>query len=410
VAVAPRARLVGHPYRELMALPAVRRFMAGFFATSIGDGIALVSVPWAALELAPPGRGALAVALATFASFVSGLPIPLLVARRPLSSRTILLVDCAWRGGLFALIGVLEIAHALDLALLVSLLAAASLTRTLAIGARRLLLASLVPAERRLAASSAYGIAFMLGTTVVGGAVAGAVVPHGGLGAAFLLDAGSFLVFAASLGGGGSWAAGAAPRRGSERVGAAVVRLLAVAGFVSLLDGVVEVAVPVFVRFDVGGGAGLYGAVFTGFGVGSLAGTLVLGSLRRRVPLGPVTLLTALGWGAATVAFGLTREEAGLLAAALVVGVCWGPFGAAMLAAIQEASAPGALPRAMNAWATVQTGAMPVGLAIGGPLVAATGPRAAIVGAGAAAAAVSAVSLAAVRRPRRRRTHMVPPR
>ena len=402
MAVAPPARLVGHPYRELLALPPVRRFMLGFFATSIGDGIALVSVPWAALELAPPGRGAVAVALATFASFVSGLPLSLLLARRPLSTRTILLVDCVWRGGLFALIGVLEIAHALDLTLLIALLAAASLTRTLAIAARRLLLASLVPPERRLAASSAYGVTFMLGTTVLGGAVAGAVVPHGGLGAAFLLDTGSFLVFMASLGRGGALAAGAEPQRGSGRVGSAAVRLLAIAGFVALLDGVVEVALPVFVRFAVGGGAGLYGAVFAGFGVGSLAGTLVLGSLRRRVPLGPVVLLAALGWGAATVAFGLTGGAAGLLATAVVIGVFWGPFGAAMLAAIQEASAPEALPRAMNAWAAVQTAGMPVGLAIGGPLVAATGPRAVIVGAGAAAATVAGVALAAVRRPRRR--------
>jgi len=402
VAVAPPARLPVHPYRELLALPPVRRFMAGFFTTSIGDGIALVCVPWAALELAPPGRGALAVALATFATFVSGLPVPWLVARRPLSTRTILLVDCAWRGGFFALIGALEIAHALGLALLVVLLAAASLTRTLAISARRLLLASLVPSEQRLAASSAYGVAFMLGTTVVGGAVAGAVVPHGGLGPAFLLDAGSFLVFGASLGGAGGWAAGPAPERVAGRLGAAVLRLLAVAAFVSLLDGVVEVAAPVFVRFDIGGGAGLYGAVVTGYGVGSLAGTLTLGSLRRRVPLLPVTFLAALGWGAATVVFGLTGEKAALLATALVVGAFWGPFGAAMLAALQEASAPEALPRAMNAWAAVQTAAVPLGLAIGGPLVAATSPRATIVGAGAAAAAVSAVSLAALRRPRRR--------
>ena len=398
MAVAP-AGLVAQPYRELLALPAVRRFMGGFFATTIGDGIALVTVPWAALELAPHGRGALAVALATFATLVPGLPVSLLLGRRPLSTRTILLVDCMWRGGLFALIGVLALAHALGLALLVALLAAASLTRTVAVGSRRLLLASLTPPERRLAASSAYGFVFMLGTTVVGGAVAGAVVPHGGVGAAFLLDAGSFLVFAATLGDAGVSAAAAAPQRGAARVGAAVVRLLAVIGFVTLLDGVIEVAVPVFVRFDIGGGAGLYGAVVAGYGVGSLAATLALGSVRRRVALLPITFLAALGWGAATVAFGLTSGEAGVLATALVIGACWGPFGAATLAAIQEAAAPEALPRAMNAWATVQTGAMPVGLAIGGPLVAATGPRATIVGAGVAAAVVCAVSLAAVRRP-----------
>lgn len=399
MAVAPPAGLAAHPYRQLLALPAVRRFIAGFFATSIGDGIALVTVPWAALELAPHGRGALAVALATFATFVSGLPVSLLVARRPLPARTILLVDCAWRGGLFALIGVLALAHALDLALLVALLAAASLTRTAAVGARRLLLASLAPPEQRLAASSAYGFVFMLGTTVVGGAVAGAVVPHGGVGAAFVLDAGSFLVFAAALGGAGLSAAGAAPQHASGRVGAAVVQLLAVVGFVTLLDGVIEVAVPVFVRFTVGGGAGLYGAVFAGYGVGSLGATLALGSLRRRVPLFPVTFLAALGWGVATVAFGLVSGEAGVLAIALVIGACWGPFGAATLAAIQEAAPPEALPRAMNAWAAVQTGAVPLGLAIGGPLVAATSPRATIVGAGAAGAAVCAAALVAFRRP-----------
>jgi MFS family permease len=402
VAVAPPAQLAAHPYRELLALPAVRRFIAGFFATSIGDGIALVTVPWAALELAPHGRGALAVALATFATFVSGLPVSLLVGRRPLSTRTILLVDCAWRGGLFALIGALALAHALNLALLVALLAAASLTRTVAVGARRVLLVSLAPPEQRLAASAAYGFVFMLGTTVVGGAVAGAVVPHGGVGAAFVLDAGSFLVFAASLGGGVGVSAAAAPRHRAGRVGVVVVRLLAVAGFVTLLDGVIEVAVPVFVRFAVGGGAGLYGAVFACYGIGSLTATFALGGLRRRVPLLPVTFLTALGWGAATVAFGLTSGEAGVLTIALVIGACWGPFGAATLAAIQEAAPPEALARSMNAWAAVQTGAMPLGLAIGGPLVAATSPRATIVGAGAAGAAVCAAALVAAVRPRRR--------
>jgi len=88
-----------------------------------------------------------------------------------------------------------------------------------------------------------------------------------------------------------------------------------------------------------------------------------------------------------------------VLATAVVIGICWGPFGAATLAAIQEAAAPEALPKAMNAWATVQTGAMPVGLAIGGPLVAATSPRATIIGAGVAAALVCAASLVAFRRP-----------
>ena len=90
------------------------------------------------------------------------------------------------------------------------------------------------------------------------------------------------------------------------------------------------------------------------------------------------------------------------MATALVIGACWGPFNAAILAAIQEAAPPEALPRAMNAWAAVQTGAVPLGLAIGGPLVAATSPRATIVGAGAAATAVCAASLAAAARPRRR--------
>ena len=56
----------------------------------------------------------------------------------------------------------------------------------------------------------------------------------------------------------------------------------------------------------------------------------------------------------------------------------------------------------MNAWAAVQTGAVPLGLAIGGPLVAATGARATIVGAGAAGMAVCAAALVAAGRPRRR--------
>src|SRR5207244_9201847 len=64
------------------------------------------------------------------------------------------------------------------------------------------------------------------------------------------------------------------PRR--QEVVALRDRLLAIAGFVSLLDGIVEVALPVFVRFDVGGGADLFGGDVIECGAESTARLLVV--------------------------------------------------------------------------------------------------------------------------------------
>src|SRR5205823_6832166 len=99
---------------------------------------------------------ALAVAAAGTAAFLPGIPVSLIAGLRrwALRSRGIILFDSVLRGALFALIGVLAVAHELTLWPYIAILAVSSLTRTLSAGARRNLIHELIRPEQRLAANS----------------------------------------------------------------------------------------------------------------------------------------------------------------------------------------------------------------------------------------------------------------
>jgi valyl-tRNA synthetase len=86
---------------------------------------------------------------------------------------------------------------ALTLPLLVALLPASAVFRTLALSARRVLVASLVGPDQRLTGNSLYAVAVTLGMTVIGGATGGVIVAHAGVAAALAADASSFAAFAA---------------------------------------------------------------------------------------------------------------------------------------------------------------------------------------------------------------------
>src|SRR2546428_11855613 len=64
-----------HFYVGVLRSPHLRRLYLGLFLSSIGDGVAVVSVPWLALEVAGSVNRALAVAAAGTAAFLPGIPV-----------------------------------------------------------------------------------------------------------------------------------------------------------------------------------------------------------------------------------------------------------------------------------------------------------------------------------------------
>src|SRR5438105_15681690 len=94
--------LTEHPYVRVLAGADLRRLYLGLFLSSVGDGIAAVSVPWLALEVAGSVNRALAVGAAGTAAFLPGIPVSLIAGLRRwrLGGRRVLLIDATLRGAL----------------------------------------------------------------------------------------------------------------------------------------------------------------------------------------------------------------------------------------------------------------------------------------------------------------------
>jgi hypothetical protein len=80
-----------------------------------------------------------------------------------------------------------------------------------------------------------------------------------------------------------------------------------------------------------------------------------------------------LGWGLALVPFGLPTPLWVGLAAFTAGAVIWGPWMSLSMGVFQDATPPGALAQVLAARSSLLILAAPIGIALGGPLVAALG-------------------------------------
>ena len=150
--------------------------------------------------------------------------------------------------------------------------------------------------------------------------------------------------------------------------------LLALTFVFYLLYGPLEVALPVHVATDLHGSAALLGLYWAVFGVGAIIGELAAPFLRRW-PVWPVMTAIVLGWGLALLPLGLPVPLWAGLAAFFAGGVIFGPWMSLSMGVFQDASPPGALAQVLAARSSLLILAAPIGIALGGPLVAALGAR-----------------------------------
>ncbi|WP_328903017.1 MFS transporter [Streptomyces sp. NBC_00441] len=399
------SRLVPSAYRPLFAHARFRRLLPALAASDLGDGMSVVAVAWLAVLIAPPGRSGLVVGAAIAAYALPGVVGALLFGRwlRRLAPRRLLAADSCLRAALLGCVPLAWAAGVLHPVLYVVLLAGSSVLHAWGGAGKYALIAQMLPPERRLAANALVGSSASA-SVVIGPALAGFLAAVVGPAWIIGLDALSFAVLAVQVGRLGG-APRAAVETGPDDTGrpAAGLRLLrgqpellgvlALTWLFNFLYGPVEVALPLHVTDDLHSGASLLGLYWTLFGLGAVVGGLAAGALSR-LPLWPVTLGIVAGWGVMLVPFGLDVSAGVSLVCFGLGGMIYGPFTALSYTLFQDRTPAAWLTRVLAVRGAALLTAAPVGTALGGPLVAALGPRQVLAASGVATIALAAVAMA----------------
>jgi hypothetical protein len=253
----------------------------------------------------------------------------------------------------------------------------------------------LVPGELLVQANSLNQFVEPLGIRLLGPAAGGAFIAAFGTGTAFLITAGTFLVSALAV-----WlirtrrelptAREEASVRREVAEGFAFVRahvwlwgtLLSVALGLLLFIGPYDVLVPYIVKNELGGGADDLGYVFASGGVGAVLAAVVLG--QRGLPRKHIRFMY-LAWGTSMLAlagYGLAEELWHAMAANFVGA---GSFTAGLIvwSTLMQRLVPTELLGRVSSFDWfVSVSLIPVSFAVTGPIAAAIGPEATLIGAG----------------------------
>ncbi|MEV4412910.1 MFS transporter [Catellatospora sp. NPDC049609] len=394
-------RLVPAAYRDVLAVPAFRRLLAGETVSYLGDGLSVVAISWLAIQIAAPDRAALVVGAAVAAYTLPAALGALVLSRwlRRADARTLVTANALLRGGALGTAALLHVLGLLTPLAYVGLLAVSSLLMAWGSAGTYTLVSALVPAAHRLSANTLLGTS-QTTAIIAGPPLAGVLVAATGPATALAVDALSYLVLAAVLRG-IRVPAGATAEPDAERASGGfrilarrpdLLGLLALTAVFFFLYGPVEVALPLFIVDTLGRSADFLGAYWAVFGIGALVGGLLAGTLRRVAPW-PFTVAVIAGWGAALLPFGFTTSTWVTMAGLAVGGIIYGPFPAFNITLFQAAADPADLPAVLAARGSITVAAAPIGAALGGPLVTWLGPGGTLFASGAATLALAAAAV-----------------
>jgi MFS family permease len=299
------------PYRQVFHFPAFRTFWLGFSASVLGDALSRVALTWYvyAETGSPQALGWLAFCY-TGPVVAGGLAAGWLLDR--FGRRRVMLIDNLLRAVVMLLVPAL---YALDrLALWHIYLVAAiyGLLLMIPLAGGPALVPALVPRAHLSTANALETLSFTL-AGVVGPPLAGWLIPALGAPNLLVLDALSYLLFAAALSrlpraAEPASAAPARAARGSGGLGEAL-RLLARDPVLlsttlmfmtfNLGFGSASVWLPILAGDVLGGGPALYGTLLGCLAAGEIASALLAGGLPPRLALGALIALAQLASGAA---------------------------------------------------------------------------------------------------------------
>jgi len=361
----------------LYRYPAFGRLWLGRLVSLFGDAFALIALPWFVLQLTGSGTATAGILLTLqLPAIATSIVIGSLIDR--FQPRAIIAIDNGLRTLIIGLIPLLYWSGGLEIWLLFLLtFLAGMLVPATEVGSRSVL-PDLVDGKDLDAANMLWSFSLNL-SLVIGPAVAGVLIASFDGPFVLLIDAATFAVMA--------FAALTLPilKRSEspaqapllERLGLhqlwhmKVVRLTTLLSLVFFFSyGPLEAALPLYSDAILQTDARGYGLLWSALAVGALIGTLSSTALSRRLRLGVALPLIAFLWGASLLPMAFIDElwlACGLL---LLGGLMWGPYTPMETTLLQRNVPMEQLGRVFGARSTLLTGGSPLGLAIGGILLA----------------------------------------
>ena len=171
---------------------------SGLTISLLGDGMYTVAIAWTAYELSSAPT---ALSLVGLAAAIPQLVLVLIggVVSDRFERRRVMLAADVLRGAVVATIGVLALADVLRLWQLVALVALYGIGTAMFAPAITALVPDLVPHDRLLEANALNQVSRPLMLRFLGPALGGVLIATAGVGWAFIVDAGSFVVSIAAL-------------------------------------------------------------------------------------------------------------------------------------------------------------------------------------------------------------------
>jgi MFS family permease len=376
--------------------PVFRALWIAAFASNVGTWVQEVGAAWLMTSLTPsPAMIALVQVATTLPIFLLALVAGALAD--VLDRRRLLLLTQGWMFAASAALGVLaNLGLASPWGLLVAIFGLGVGT-ALNAPAWQAIIPELVPSGELPAALALNGVGINL-ARAAGPAMGGLVVAAAGPGAAFLLNAASFVGVLLVL---FRWRR--PPRLsvlpgerilGAVKAGLRYARhspelrsVLARSGAFALFASALWALLPVVVRFDLRRGPAAYGAALGFLGAGAVAGAIALPRLRNAWSPGRIATVAGLLFSAALLLMAVGRDFAALGAALLAGGAAWLVLLTTFHSGAQAALAPWVRGRGLSVLLFVFFGGMAGGSALWGAIASAIGPRAAVGAAGIGSAA-----------------------
>lgn len=381
------------PLRAALSFPPFATVFVGSTISALGDGMAFVAIPWLAISLAHGHHAGLLVGAAVAAYTLPGVVFALGLGRifSRWDGRLLILADAVLRSAVLGTVAAMALGSYLDPYVYVALLGVSSLLGLAATTGELTSVTELLPADQHVAGNSLLTVT-SFATTMIGPALAGALIVALGAAAVVGVDAVSYLALIAAAAVSRRLqppaAASGPPQsmlsslRGLVRQPSVLgISVLCVAFF--LLYGPVEVALPLYVSETLHSTATVLGGYWAAFAVGATLGALGASAVER-FGLWKVAISSMVGWGMCLVPFGVVDSTVMGFGALALGGLVYGPFLPLKRAVIQRASPPGQLAVLAAASAMLTVPAAPLGTALGGPLVAALGPAATLLTSGVA--------------------------
>jgi MFS family permease len=354
----------------LWSNPPFARLWLGALISALGDGLTWVALSWLALEQGGAASVGLMLLCFGLPAALTGAGLGRLVDRY--GTRLVMVADNLLRGLIVAAVPALALAGRLELWQVYALAAlAGALAPASQVGVR--VLTSVIVGDARLEAANALLSLTVQISTVLSPALAGALVAAWGSANVLWLDAVSFGGFAVILLGLPNSVSkeGSAPGSSSLRILLQYPAVVAVTGLSLAFFaayGPLEAALPAFAKEVLNVGADRFGLIWSGLGVGTILGTLLI-ALLSRFPTGQVLSLIALGWGLSQFALAFAPGFGVALLWMVIGGMVWGPYTALETTLIQRTMPLRERGQVFGVRSGLLAPAAPLGAALGGALL-----------------------------------------